>query len=47
MRALTVRPGTANTARVEEVPEPDVSRGPVLVEALAVGVCGTDREIIS
>ena len=47
MRALTVRPGTADSARVEEVPEPEASRGAVLVEALAVGVCGTDREIVS
>jgi glucose 1-dehydrogenase len=47
MRALTVRPGTANSARVEEVPEPEPSRGPILVQGLAVGVCGTDREIVS
>ncbi|MBO0698282.1 MAG: glucose 1-dehydrogenase [Zavarzinella sp.] len=45
MRALTVRPGQADSARVEDVPEPPESLGPVLVQALAVGVCGTDREI--
>src|SRR5436190_1634798 len=42
MRALTVEPGRAESARVEDVPEPPVSNGPVLVRALAVGVCGTD-----
>jgi threonine dehydrogenase-like Zn-dependent dehydrogenase len=47
MRALTVAPGTANSAKVEEVPEPPASDGTVLVRALALGVCGTDREIVS
>jgi threonine dehydrogenase-like Zn-dependent dehydrogenase len=47
MRALTVAPGTANSAKVEEVPEPPASDGAVLVRALALGVCGTDREIVS
>jgi threonine dehydrogenase-like Zn-dependent dehydrogenase len=47
MRALTVAPGTPNSARVEDVPEPPVSDGAVLVRALALGVCGTDREIVS
>ena len=47
MKALTVQPLTANSARLEDVPEPPESDGPVLVETLAVGVCGTDVEIIS
>ena len=47
MRALTVAPGTANSARVEDVPEPPRSDGAVLVRTLALGVCGTDREIVS
>ena len=47
MRALTVRPGEANSARVEEVPEPPVENGSVLVQGLSVGVCGTDVEIVS
>jgi threonine dehydrogenase-like Zn-dependent dehydrogenase len=34
------------TARLEDVPEPDVHDGSVLVEAIAVGVCGTDVEIV-
>src|ERR1700732_2833370 len=47
MRALTVAPGVANSARVEEVAEPPRSDGAVLVRTLALGVCGTDREIVS
>ncbi len=47
MRALTVAPGTANSAKVEDIPEPPESDGAVLVRALALGVCGTDREIVS
>jgi threonine dehydrogenase-like Zn-dependent dehydrogenase len=45
MRALTVRPGQPGSARVEDVPEPPEEAGAVLVEALALGICGTDREI--
>ena len=45
MRAITVEPKKAGTARLEEVPEPDPREGSVLVEAIAVGVCGTDVEI--
>jgi len=47
MRALTVAPGTANSARLEDVPEPPRADGAVLVRTLALGVCGTDREIVS
>ena len=47
MEAVTVAPGTAESVRLEEVPEPDVSTGSVVVEALAVGICGTDAEIAS
>jgi len=46
MRALTVKPHTAGSAQLDEVPEPPDSDGPVLVETLAVGICGTDLEII-
>ncbi len=45
MRAVTVAPGTAGSARLDEVGEPDPLLGSVIVEALAVGVCGTDVEI--
>jgi threonine dehydrogenase-like Zn-dependent dehydrogenase len=47
MRALTVRPGEAGSARLDEVPEPALADGSVLVRTLAVGVCGTDVEIVS
>jgi len=45
MRAVTVVPGSAGSLRIGEVPEPDMRLGSVLVEALAVGICGTDIEI--
>jgi threonine dehydrogenase-like Zn-dependent dehydrogenase len=47
MKALTVQPLTAGSARLDDVEEPPESDGPVLVETLAVGVCGTDMEIVS
>src|SRR5689334_20704852 len=47
MRALTVVPKQAKSARVEEVPEPPDEVGPVLVEVLAIGVCGTDLDIVN
>jgi threonine dehydrogenase-like Zn-dependent dehydrogenase len=46
MRALTVVPGTADSAELTDVPEPAEADGAVLVEGLALGVCGTDREIV-
>jgi threonine dehydrogenase-like Zn-dependent dehydrogenase len=47
MRALTVLPGVAGSGDVTNIPEPDPSEGRVLVETLAIGVCGTDREILA
>ncbi len=46
MRALTVRPGVAGSIALTDMPEPPESEGPLLVESLAVGVCGTDMEIM-
>jgi threonine dehydrogenase-like Zn-dependent dehydrogenase len=46
MRALTVSPGIADSARIEDVEEPPLSDGSVLARTLALGVCGTDREIL-
>ena len=46
MKAITVEPMTSGSARWEDVPEPDAANGSVLVEAVAVGVCGTDVEIV-
>ncbi|MHB8682155.1 MAG: glucose 1-dehydrogenase [Acidimicrobiales bacterium] len=47
MKALTVVPEQAGSARLDDIAEPPESDGPVLVETLAVGVCGTDIEIVS
>jgi threonine dehydrogenase-like Zn-dependent dehydrogenase len=46
MRAITVEPLTPDSVRLEEIPEPESRYGEVLVEAVAVGVCATDVEII-
>jgi threonine dehydrogenase-like Zn-dependent dehydrogenase len=46
MKAITVEPKTAGSARLENIAEPDARDGSVLVEAIAVGVCGTDVEIV-
>jgi glucose 1-dehydrogenase len=46
MKAITVEPKKPETARLEDIPEPDPRDGSVLVEAIAVGVCGTDVEIV-
>jgi threonine dehydrogenase-like Zn-dependent dehydrogenase len=45
MKAITVEPKKPGSARFEDFPEPDAREGAVLVEAVAVGVCGTDVEI--
>ncbi|MFG2055686.1 glucose 1-dehydrogenase [Micromonospora sp. NPDC048930] len=48
MRAVTVTPGVPNSLRCDpDWPEPPAEEGAILVEALAVGICGTDLEIIS
>jgi len=45
MRAITVLPGQEHSAALEEVPEPEGTGG-LLVEAVALGICGTDAEIV-
>ena len=47
MRAFTVQPGQPDTISLNEVAAPPGSDGTVLVRALALGICGTDREIIA
>lgn len=47
MKALVVHPGQPDSATLRDVPEPTPEHGSVMVETLAVGVCGTDREIIA
>jgi threonine dehydrogenase-like Zn-dependent dehydrogenase len=46
MKAITVEPKKPGTARYEDFQEPDIRDGSVSVEAVAVGVCGTDVEIV-
>src|SRR5688572_13702429 len=46
MKAITVEPKKPGTARLEDVPESEAHDGSILVEAIAVGVCGTDVEIV-
>jgi threonine dehydrogenase-like Zn-dependent dehydrogenase len=45
MRALTLTPLQKDSLAVSDVPDPQPSGGELLVDGLAVGVCGTDREI--
>lgn len=47
MRAITVQPGVAKSVSLDDWPEPEPGPDQALVQALALGVCGTDREIIS
>ncbi len=47
MRAVTLEPGRPGTLRLDEVPEPGPAEGTLLARTLAVGICGTDRELIS
>ncbi|HET9715539.1 MAG TPA: glucose 1-dehydrogenase [Pseudolabrys sp.] len=46
MRALTVKPGEPHSIRLDDVAQPRMDEGSVLVRALMLGICGTDREII-
>jgi glucose 1-dehydrogenase len=45
MRALTVVPLQPDSAAVVDIEEPTPGPGELLVDGLALGVCGTDREI--
>jgi len=48
VRALSIhRNATGGTLVLDDVPEPAPEDGDLLVEALALGVCGTDREIVA
>jgi threonine dehydrogenase-like Zn-dependent dehydrogenase len=47
MRAITVVPGAAGSVALADMPEPPEQDGPVLVRTHAIGVCGTDLEIIN
>jgi threonine dehydrogenase-like Zn-dependent dehydrogenase len=45
VRALTVIPGQPGTAEVIDLPQPAPAEDQLLVEGIAIGICGTDREI--
>ena len=47
MRCLTVAPGQKGSLRLDERPDPAPQEGLALIEAVALGVCGTDRDIIA
>ena len=47
MRAVTIEPKRPESARLEDVPEPQPQDGSIVVEAIAVGVCGTDVEMVA
>jgi glucose 1-dehydrogenase len=46
MKAITVEPKKPGTAKLMDIPETDLRDGLILVEAIAVGVCSTDVEIM-
>jgi threonine dehydrogenase-like Zn-dependent dehydrogenase len=47
VKAITVLPGTPNSVQLDDRPEPPADSDSLLVQAIALGICGTDREIIS
>jgi threonine dehydrogenase-like Zn-dependent dehydrogenase len=47
MRALTILPGVADSARLDDIAEPPLTDGAILALTVALGVCATDREIVS
>ena len=47
MRALVIAPGSGSAARVADLDPPEPAAGELLVEGLAIGICGTDREIVA
>ena len=44
---MTVEPGRAGSFDVREVPDPSPGDGDLVVRGLAVGICGTDSEIVA
>jgi threonine dehydrogenase-like Zn-dependent dehydrogenase len=46
MRAITLQPGKKDSAELEDVPDPAEDEGALLVDAVALGICGTDAEIV-
>ncbi len=46
MQAITVQPGRTDSLRVEDVADVAPKSNELLVDGLAIGVCGTDKEIV-
>ena len=47
MQALTVIPRQAGTIRLQDIEEPAPADGDLLVQTVAIGVCGTDLDIVA
>jgi threonine dehydrogenase-like Zn-dependent dehydrogenase len=47
MRAITVIPEQKGSVALTDMPEPPDDDGPILVQTQAIGICGTDLEIIN
>jgi threonine dehydrogenase-like Zn-dependent dehydrogenase len=47
MQALTVRPNDADSLEIQNIADPTAGEGELLVDGIAIGVCGTDKEIVS
>jgi glucose 1-dehydrogenase len=47
MQALTLQPGVANSLALADFPNPPATDDLVALQAIALGICGTDREIIA
>src|SRR5436190_22630806 len=47
VHALTVVPLKQGSAAVTDVPDPEPAEGELLVDGVALGVCGTDIEIVA
>jgi hypothetical protein len=45
MKAIKAEPKQPGSARLKDFPEPDLQSEPVPVEAISVGIFGTDVEI--
>src|SRR4051794_4738417 len=46
MRAITIAPGHADSVALGDFPEPQPTPSELLIQTWAVGICGTDRELI-
>lgn len=47
MRAITIEPGVPDSIRLDNIEKPQPLAQELLVRTLALGVCGTDHELIS